>query len=81
MSALLNLSRKMALPVVIASLLGLVACGEVDQTVKSQKVYAGKKDARAYEGEKFAGDAKKWEAALAERTKSQNEYLRTDQKK
>lgn len=81
MSALLMLSRKAALPVAVAAVFGLAACSEVDQTVKSQKVYAGKKDSRAYEGEKFAGDAKKWEATLAERSKGQNEYLRTDQKK
>jgi hypothetical protein len=61
--------------------LGLSACGEVDQAAKTQKVYAGKKDARAYDGSNFGGDSKKWETALAERSKAQNEYLRTDQKK
>jgi hypothetical protein len=59
---------------------GLSACGEVDQKVKSEKIYAGKKDTRAYEGEKFANDQKKWEATLAARSKTQNEYLRTDSK-
>jgi hypothetical protein len=73
--------KPVTVPVAIAALFGVAACSEVDQTVKSQKVYAGKKDSRAYEGEKFAGDAKKWEATLAERSKGQNEYLRTDQKK
>jgi hypothetical protein len=81
MSALSKPRRRVAVPVAIAALFGLAACGEVDQTVTSQKVYAGKKDTRAYEGEKFAGDAKKWETTLAERSKGQNEYLRTDQKK
>ena len=68
--------------VVGASLLvGLGACSEIDQTVKSEKVYAGKKDSRAAEGAQFGGDKKKWEAALAQRSNTQNEYLRTDVKK
>lgn len=58
----------------------LVACGEIDQTVKSEKVYAGKKDTRAHEGKQFGSDKKKWEAALAARSSTQNEYLRTDAK-
>ena len=61
--------------------LTLVACGEIDQTVKSEKLYAGKKDTRAAEGALFGGDKKKWEAALAQRNTTQNEYLRTDVKK
>jgi hypothetical protein len=65
----------------VAVCFGLTACSEVDQKAKSEKIYAGKKDSRAYEGEKFANDQKKWEAALAERSKVQNEYLRTDVKK
>jgi hypothetical protein len=65
----------------VAVCFGLTACSEVDQKTKSEKIYAGKKDSRAYEGEKFANDQKKWEAALAERSKVQNEYLRTDVKK
>ncbi len=55
---------------------GLVACGEIDQKAKIEKVYTGKKDARAEDDARFGGDKKKWETALAERTKSQNEYLR-----
>lgn len=61
--------------------LTLVACGEIDQTAKSEKVYAGKKDTRAAEGPLFGGDKKKWEAALAQRSSTQNEYIRTDVKK
>ena len=61
--------------------LGLTACGEIDQTAKAEKVYAGKKDTRAAEGPAFGGDKKKWEAALAQRSNAQNEYLRTDVKK
>ncbi len=58
----------------------LIACGEVDQTAKTEKVYAGKKDAHAYDGKLFGSDKKKWEASLAQRTRTQNEYLRTDTK-
>jgi hypothetical protein len=61
--------------------LGLSACGEIDQTAKIDKVYAGKKDSKAYEGTKFAGDKAKWESALVERSKTQNEYIRTDVQK
>jgi hypothetical protein len=61
--------------------LGLSACGEIDQTAKVDKVYAGKKDSKAYEGTKFAGDKTKWESALVERSKTQNEYIRTDTQK
>jgi len=59
---------------------GLAACGEIDQQAKVEKVYAGKKDEHAYDGAKFGGDKKKWETAMAERSKTQNEYLRTDRK-
>jgi hypothetical protein len=58
----------------------LAACGEIDQTVKSEKVYAGKKDTRAYDNKQFGNDKKKWDAALAARSSTQNEYLRTDTK-
>ena len=58
----------------------LVACGEIDQTAKTEKVYAGKKDERAYDNKLFGNDKKKWEATLAQRSRTQNEYLRTDAK-
>jgi hypothetical protein len=61
--------------------LGLAACGEIDQAAKVDKAYAGKKDSKAYEGAKFAGDKTKWESTLVERSKVQNEYNRTDTKK
>ncbi len=64
--------------VFVALVLGLAACGEIDQTAKIDKVYAGKKDSKAYEGAKFSGDKAKWESALVERSKTQNEYIRTD---
>lgn len=58
----------------------LVACGEVDQTAKTEKVYAGKKDEHAYDNKLFGNDKKKWEATLVQRSRTQNEYLRTDVK-
>jgi hypothetical protein len=74
--------RKAAPALVFGSLvLMLAACGEIDQTAKIDKVYAGKKDSKAYEGTKFAGDKTKWESALVERSKTQNEYNRTDVQK
>ncbi len=57
---------------------GLAGCGEIDQKAKVAKVYAGKIDARAADDARFGGDRKKWETTLAERTKTQNEYLRTE---
>lgn len=73
--------RVSCLIVAFSTVLTLVACGEIDQTAKSEKLYAGKKDTRAAEGAIFGGDKKKWEAALAQRNTAQNEYLRTDVKK
>lgn len=65
----------------LAVALSLVACGEVDQKAKTEKIYAGKKDERAADGAAFGGDKKKWEAKLAERNVVQNEYARTENKK
>jgi hypothetical protein len=59
---------------------GLAACGEIDQQAKTEKIYAGKKDTRAYENEKFGNDKAKWETAMAQRSRTQNEYLKTDSK-
>lgn len=63
-----------------ALVVGLVACSETDQTAKTEKVYAGKKDGRAYDNKLFVNDKKKWEATMAARSRTQNEYLRTDTK-
>jgi hypothetical protein len=60
--------------------LAIAACGEIDQTAKTEKVYAGKKDERVADG-KFGGDKKKWETAMSDRSRTQNEYLRTETKK
>ena len=72
-----------AAPVLVfgAMVMGISACGEIDQTAKVDKVYAGKKDSKAYEGTKFAGDKAKWENELVDRSKLQNEYNRTDGQK
>lgn len=71
---------KAAPALVFGAFFGLVGCGEIDQKAKVEKVYAGKKDSRAADDEPFKGDRKKWETTLAERSKNQNEYLRTDKK-
>jgi hypothetical protein len=55
--------------------LGLGACHEIPQD--APKPYAGKEDTKAYAGDKFKGDKALYEKALAERSKTQNEYLRT----
>jgi hypothetical protein len=83
MSGVRSKYARNAAPVLVFAVLalGLTACGEIDQTAKIDKVYAGKKDSKAYEGTKFAGDKAKWESALVERSKTQNEYIRTDVQK
>lgn len=83
MSGIRSKYARKAAPVLVfgALVLSLAACGEIDQTAKVDKVYAGKKDSKAYEGTKFAGDKTKWESALVERSKTQNEYIRTDTQK
>ena len=73
--------RATGLVVTFVAALALGACGEIDQVAKTEKVYAGKKDDRAADGATFGGDKKKWEAALSQRSDTQNEYLRTDVKK
>jgi len=83
MSGIRSKYARKAAPVLVFVMLafGITACGEIDQTAKIDKVYAGKKDSKAYEGAKFAGDKTKWESTLVERSKTQNEYNRTDVQK
>lgn len=73
------IARK-TVPVLVfgAIALGLAGCGEIDQQAKADKIYASKKDTRAFENEKFGNDKKKWETTLAQRSRTQNEYLRTE---
>ncbi len=76
-------NARRAAPVLVfaVSVLGLSGCGEIDQKAKTEKIYSGKKDTEAYDNTKFAGDKSKWESAMVERSKTQNEYNRTDTKK
>ena len=73
-------SRVVTTCIAVILVVGLSACGEVDQTTKTQKIYAGKKDERAYDNKLFGSDKQKWETAMAQRSRTQNEYLRTDSK-
>ena len=55
-----------------AAALFLAACNEVPQD--AVKPYAGKEDTKAYAGDMFKGDKAKYESALADRAKYQNDY-------
>lgn len=75
------MARKLAPALLLGAVaLCLAGCGEIDQQAKSEKIYAGKKDTRAFESEQFGNDKKKWETTLAQRSRTQNEYLKTDTK-
>ena len=50
----------------------LAACSEPAQD--PARSYAGKEDSKAYVGDAFKGDKAKWEATLAQRAGSQNDY-------
>jgi hypothetical protein len=62
-------------PLVLVAALALAACSEIPQD--AVKPYAGKEDTKAYAGDVWKGDKDKWQKALAERAKHQNEYIRT----
>ncbi len=53
----------------------LAACNEIPQD--AVKSYAGREDTKPYANDVFKGDKAKYENALAERAKFQDEYLRT----
>ena len=53
--------------------LALVACGEIPQD--AVKPFAGKEETQSYAGVPFKGDKALYERTLAERAKTQNEYL------
>jgi hypothetical protein len=58
----------------IAALLLASACHEIPQDAK--KPFAGEKARELYAGTRFDGDKAAFEAALANRAKYQNEYVR-----
>ena len=53
----------------------LAACHEIPQD--AAKSFAGEKETKPYTGAKFNGDKALYEKTLAERSDTQNEYLRT----
>ncbi len=65
-----------AAAVTAAAFLG--ACTEINQQEKTEKIYAGKKDEKPYDGAQFGGDKGKWEVAMQQRNRTQNEYLRVE---
>ena len=67
----MNMSRWLA----FAGALGLVACGEIPQD--APKPYAGKADTQAYADDRWKGDKGKYEKALADRAKFQDDYQRS----
>lgn len=52
----------------------VTGCTEVAQ--EPGKSYAGKEDSKPYAGDQFKGDKAKWVAALAQRSKGQDDYAR-----
>ena len=63
--------------IALSATLLLVACGEYSQVANYKPGnYQGKSDTRPWEGGQFAGNKQAWEAALANRAQSQNEYKR-----
>ena len=53
----------------------LAGCSEIPQD--SPKPYAGKADTKAYADDRWKGDKDKYEKALADRTKYQDDYQRS----
>ena len=64
----------------VAMAFSLSSCGEIDQQAKTEKVYAKNLDSRAYAGDKFKGDKAKWEEAMVQRNRTQNESIKMDSK-
>jgi hypothetical protein len=60
---------------ILAAAVALAACHEIPQD--APKPYAGKEDTKAYAGDLFKGDKAKYEQALAERSKFQDDYQRS----
>ena len=59
---------------IAAAALLAAACHEIPQD--AAKPYAGKEDTKPYAGDRFKGDKAKYEQALAERSKFQDETTR-----
>jgi len=68
--------RSILLAIVAAAF--LAACNEIPQD--AAKPYAGKEDTKPYAGDRFKGDKAKYEQALAERAKFQDETNRAIKK-
>lgn len=70
---------KKALFLALTAAIALTACGEYSQ-VASYKPgnYQGKSDTRPWEAGQFAGNKQAWEAALASRAQTQNEYKKAN---
>jgi hypothetical protein len=60
---------------VLIGAVGLAACGEIPQD--APKPYAGKADTQAYADDRWKGDKAKYEKALADRAKFQDDYQRS----
>lgn len=60
---------------VLAAGLFLAACEEIPQD--APKPFAGSEETRSYTGAPFDGDKALYERTLAERARTQNEYLAT----
>ena len=60
------------LPALVAGCLVLAACTEIPQD--APKPYAGKEDTKAYAGDRWKGDKEKFDKALAERARFQDDY-------
>ena len=60
---------------VLAAGFVLAACHEIPQD--APKPYAGKEDVKPYAGDLFKGDKAKFDEALAQRTRFQDDYQRS----
>jgi hypothetical protein len=65
---------KMRWPLLLASF-ALAACNEIPQD--AAKPYAGKTDTKPYAEDQWKGDKAKYEKALADRAKYQDDYSQT----
>lgn len=67
-----------ALGVAAVAMVFAAACSETPREVGKQ--YAGKEDQKPWAGDQFKGDKAKWQQALAERNRGQNEERGRSQK-